>query len=88
MDLYNEQALPSKLESNNQIAILKHNLYNELVGPDGDRDRKLWCIVQSPTDYLKEIDARWLELILAIVGKDFENINKLLSVEGKVASLI
>jgi len=37
---------------------------------------------------LKEIDARWLELILAIVGKDFENINKQLKVEGPVDSLL
>jgi len=82
LDLYNEQALPSKLDSNNQITILKHNLYNELVSINGERDRNLWCIVQSTTDYLKEIDARWLELILAIVGKDFENINKQLKVEA------
>ena len=37
----------SKLDSNNQITILKHNLYNELVSINGERDRNLWCIIQS-----------------------------------------
>ena len=36
----------SKLDSNNQITILKHNLYNELVSINGERDRNLWCIIQ------------------------------------------